>query len=125
MPGKAAYFLLNALNNARPYAFLDDAPLEERRAHAVQTRRAGDPADAHAVLDADAIARVRDEVGPDPRDADELHDTLLTCAFLLPDEASDADVTLLTAARRATRCALSLSHRRRGRSPGSGIPPQP
>jgi ATP-dependent Lhr-like helicase len=89
--------------NARPYAFLDDAPLEERRAHAVQTRRASDPADAHAVLDAAAIERVRDEVRPDPRDADELHDALLTCGFLLLDEVGEADASALAAAGRATR----------------------
>src|SRR5205085_12373337 len=90
--------------NARPYAFLDDAPLEERRAHAVQTRRANDQTDARAVLDADAIARVRDEVRPDPRDADELHDALLTGAFLLTQEVPAADAALLAARGRAT-CA--------------------
>jgi ATP-dependent helicase Lhr and Lhr-like helicase len=88
--------------NARPYAFLDDAPLEERRAHAVQTRRAGDPADAHGVLDADAIARVRQEVRPDPRDADELHDALLTCGFLLDGEVVQTDALSLAASSRAT-----------------------
>jgi ATP-dependent Lhr-like helicase len=89
--------------NARPYAFLDDAPLEERRAHAVQTRRAGDGGDAAlATLDPDAIARVRDEARPDPRDADELHDALLTAGFLLPDEV-DQGFDPLAAERRATR----------------------
>ena len=68
--------------NARPYAFVDDAPLEERRTQAVQTRRAGNPGDVGA-LDAAAIERVRDEVRPDPRDVDECHDALLTCGFLL------------------------------------------
>jgi ATP-dependent Lhr-like helicase len=74
--------------NARPYAFLDDAPLEERRAQAVQTRRATDPGSAGELgaLDADAIARVRDEAAPDPRDADELHDALLTAGFLTFEE---------------------------------------
>ena len=49
--------------NARPYAFLDDAPLEERRTQAVQTRRAGDPSSAGdlGALDPAAIERVRDE----------------------------------------------------------------
>ena len=70
--------------NAKPFAFLDDAPLEERRSHAVQTRRSSDPASAGDVgaLDADAIARVREEERPDPRDADELHDAMLTAGFL-------------------------------------------
>ena len=64
--------------NARPYAFLDDAPLEERRAQAVQTRGSGRGDGDHeaGVLDAQAIASVRDEARPDPRDADELHDAL-------------------------------------------------
>jgi ATP-dependent Lhr-like helicase len=90
--------------NARPYAFLDDAPLEERRAHAVQTRR---PAvldgDAAGTLDAAAIDRVRDEERPEPRDADELHDTLLTTGVLLEDEAAAALLAELAAAGRATR----------------------
>src|SRR5262249_50907842 len=74
--------------NARPYAFLDDAPLEERRAQAVYTRRAMDPAAAKEMgaLDAAAIVRVRDEARPDPRDADELHDALLSAGFLSADE---------------------------------------
>src|SRR5207253_2372009 len=75
--------------NARPYAFLDDAPLEERRAQAVYTRRALDPSSAADLgrLDAAAIARVVDEIRPDPRDADELHDALLTAGVLTEDEA--------------------------------------
>src|SRR4029079_4737607 len=58
--------------NARPYAFLDDAPLEERRTHAVQSRRAGRDDDSFGALDAAAIARVVDEARPEWRDADEL-----------------------------------------------------
>ncbi|MGH7518766.1 MAG: DEAD/DEAH box helicase [Gemmatimonadales bacterium] len=70
--------------NARPYAFLDDAPLEERRAQAVYTRRAFEPSAAADLgsLDVAAIARVRDEAWPDVRDADELHDALLTSGFI-------------------------------------------
>jgi ATP-dependent Lhr-like helicase len=70
--------------NARPYAFLDDAPLEERRTQAVYTRRALEPSSANdlGALDADAIARVRDEAWPDASSADELHDALLTSGFL-------------------------------------------
>jgi ATP-dependent helicase Lhr and Lhr-like helicase len=102
-----------AILNARPYAFLDDAPLEERRAHAVQTRRAGAGGDDHlAALDADAIDRVRDEARPDPRDADELHDALLTAGFLVdPTTAEDPAFecrdlfAVLSAAGRATRLA--------------------
>ena len=92
--------------NAKPYAFLDDAPLEERRSHAVQSRRTTDPGSTADVgsLDADAIVRVREEEHPDPRDADELHDALLTAGFLTCAEVEDIDPNLLaelTTARRA------------------------
>jgi ATP-dependent helicase Lhr and Lhr-like helicase len=86
--------------NAKPYAFLDDAPLEERRTQAVQTRMASDRAGSDmGVLDADAIARVRDEVRPDPRDADELHDALLTAGFLSSVEITIPAVELIDAGR--------------------------
>ncbi|HEX7284072.1 MAG TPA: helicase-related protein, partial [Vicinamibacterales bacterium] len=82
--------LSHEILNARPYAFLDDAPLEERRAHAVQTRRSSGDQDTIAlgVLDGSAIAMVRDEAAPDPRDEDELHDTLVTLGFLTAAEVS-------------------------------------
>ena len=82
--------LCHEILNARPYAFLDDAPLEERRAHAVQTRRTSDDKDAVAlgVLDASAIETVKDEAWPDPRDPDELHDALVTAGFFTPAEAA-------------------------------------
>ena len=89
--------------NAKPYAFLDDAPLEERRTQAVYTRRTGDT-DLSA-LDLTAIVRVREEERPEPRDADELHDALLTMGFLTADEAGAIDATLfetLVRTRRAT-----------------------
>jgi ATP-dependent helicase Lhr and Lhr-like helicase len=92
---------------ARPYAFLDDAPLEERRSHAVQTRRPSDARnDTLAGLDTAAIARVRDEARPDPRDADELHDALVTIGLLLDadlDAQSLAYLPALAAAGRACR----------------------
>jgi ATP-dependent Lhr-like helicase len=83
--------------NARPYAFLDDAPLEERRSHAVQTRRATDVSSAGdlGALDAEAIDRVRDEERPDPRDAHELHDALVTAGFLTPGELENVPPELL------------------------------
>ncbi|HEY0871995.1 MAG TPA: DEAD/DEAH box helicase, partial [Vicinamibacterales bacterium] len=91
--------------NAKPYAFLDDAPLEERRSHAVQTRRAArhDMGEVGA-LDADAIARVREEARPEPRDADELHDALMTVGFLTREELRDIPpefLAELAAAKRA------------------------
>jgi ATP-dependent Lhr-like helicase len=82
--------LAHEILNARPYQFLDDAPLEERRAQAVYTRRAFEPssADDLGALDPAAIQRVREEVWPEVRDADELHDALLTSGFLTDAEAS-------------------------------------
>ncbi len=68
-----------AVLNANPYAFLDDAPLEERRTQAVQSRRWLDPDTATSLgaLDPEAIARVRAEVTPTPATLEELHDALL------------------------------------------------
>ncbi len=94
--------------NARPYAFVDDAPLEERRAHAVQTRRPAEPGTAHGSLDAAAIARVIDEARPDPRDAEELHDVLLTAGFLREDEANAALLAALASHARATRAGDAI-----------------
>ncbi len=73
---------------ARPYAYLDDAPLEERRTQAVMSRRWIDPAAASDLgrLDGEAIARVRGEAWPDAATADELHDALLWLAFLTETE---------------------------------------
>ncbi len=76
--------------SARPYSFLDDAPLDERRTQAVLTRRALSPRDADEIgaLDADAVARVREEAWPDPRSADELHEALLWMGHVTPEEAA-------------------------------------
>jgi ATP-dependent Lhr-like helicase len=69
--------------NANPYAFLDDAPLEERRARAVSLRRVDpDLASGIGALDPAAIAEVRRQAWPDVRDADELHDVLLNLVVL-------------------------------------------
>jgi len=72
--------------NSNPYAFLDDAPLEERRTRAVQLRRTLTPEDAAGLgaLDPEAIAQVAEESWPVVRDADELHDALLTLIVLPP-----------------------------------------
>jgi ATP-dependent helicase Lhr and Lhr-like helicase len=83
--------------NANPYAYLDDAPLEERRARAVEMRRILPESVLQEVgkLDPAAIAQVRQEAWPDLRDADELHDLLLTLIAFpesvaggMPDTAS-------------------------------------
>ena len=70
--------------NANPYAYLDDAPLEERRARAVEMRRILPESVLEEVgrLDPAAIAQVREEAWPDVRDADELHDVLHTLIAL-------------------------------------------
>ena len=75
--------LAHEIINGQPYTFLDDAPLEERRSRSISLRR-GLPVDAHdlAALDPDAITRVRAEVAPDLRDADELHDLLLSTVVM-------------------------------------------
>ncbi|WP_339526473.1 DEAD/DEAH box helicase [Pseudomonas sp. EA_35y_Pfl2_R111] len=75
--------------NARPYAYLDDAPIEERRTQAVQSRRWSDPAsgDDLGALDAEAIDAVRQEAWPEVRDADEMHEALLSLGAITQAEA--------------------------------------
>jgi ATP-dependent Lhr-like helicase len=70
--------------NANPYAYLDDAPLEERRARAVEMRRVLPAAVLGEIgrLDPAAIATVCDDAWPDVRDAEELHDALVTLTVL-------------------------------------------
>ena len=82
---------LEALS-ARPYAFLDDAPLEERRTQAVMARRWRDPKGASDLgrLDPQAIAKVQSEAWPDPVNAEELHDALLWLGCLTEAEARAA-----------------------------------
>ncbi len=108
--------LAQEILNARPYAFLDDAPAEERRAMAVQSRSFMEPADAAELgrLDAAAIDNVCREAWPEARDADELHDALVVLGFLTDAEvarvgeaaAGDASwrhlLEVLTHGRRAT-----------------------
>ncbi|HET9402162.1 MAG TPA: helicase-related protein, partial [Candidatus Acidoferrales bacterium] len=74
--------------NANPYAYLDDAPLEERRARAVEMRRALPESVLEEVgaLDPAAIDEVRAEAWPDVRDADELHDALQTLVAVPCDD---------------------------------------
>ncbi|MEM8606380.1 MAG: DEAD/DEAH box helicase [Myxococcota bacterium] len=85
--------LAQEILNAKPYAFLDDAPLEERRTQAVMQRRWLDPTQASdlGALDAEAIARVRGEAWPDPRDAEEMHDALLLHHAFTSEEATGGD----------------------------------
>ena len=94
--------------NSNPYAFLDDAPLEERRARAVQMRRSlpADSAEGAGALDPEAIAQVAAGAWPPMRDADELHEAL--CGMcLLPAESGAAEfLQQLVAGRRATTLAI-------------------
>jgi ATP-dependent helicase Lhr and Lhr-like helicase len=105
--------------SARPYAYLDDAPLEERRTQAVMARRWLAPEEAEELgrLDAPAIERVRQEAWPDPANADELHDAVDWLGFLTAGEAEaepgwrkwldelarDRRVTSLTQSRKTSR----------------------
>ncbi|MBS01151.1 MAG: ATP-dependent DNA helicase [Gammaproteobacteria bacterium] len=90
--------LASEVLSAKPYAYLDDAPLEERRTRAVVSRRWLNPGEASdlAQLDADAIARVRAEAWPDTSTPDDLHDALMTLGFMTDRECEGevADVLL-------------------------------
>jgi ATP-dependent Lhr-like helicase len=95
---------------ARPYAFLDDAPLEERRTRAVMSRRWLDEESAAGLgrLDAAAIDRVRAEAWPTAENADELHDALLGIAFVTESEVGRCEqwaafMGTLTDAKRVTK----------------------
>ena len=104
--------------NANPYAYLDDAPLEERRARAVQMRQVLPESVLQEVgrLDPAAIAQVQQEAWPDVRDADELHDALLTL-IALPETAAQhqnpTDVIPSEDARNESRepCCLAAVHK--------------
>ncbi|HTV20915.1 MAG TPA: DEAD/DEAH box helicase, partial [Polyangiaceae bacterium] len=111
--------LSHEIINANPYAFLDPAPLEERRTQAIMTRRFFDPVKSSDLgrLDADAIARVKAEAWPAFASADELADALAVAGFLLESEglhggsgvSAGAALSLferLVEQGRATRAAL-------------------
>ena len=93
--------------NANPYAFLDDAPLEERRARAVAMRRSlpADLAGHLGALDEHAIARVAEESWPSVRDPDELHDALLTLVWI-PERQGAAWGSFLPALLDARRAVV-------------------
>ncbi|HET7015328.1 MAG TPA: DEAD/DEAH box helicase, partial [Streptosporangiaceae bacterium] len=94
--------LSHEILNGRPYTFLDDAELEDRRSRNVPLRR-GLPVEPHelARLDPAAIERVIEQVRPDPRDVDELHDLLLTLVVARPAEQWQDWFTELTQTGRA------------------------
>jgi ATP-dependent Lhr-like helicase len=105
--------LAQEILNAKPYAFLDDAPLEERRTQAVMNRRWLDPLEAGEFgrLDPDAIARVRAEAWPEIGSPDELHDALMLLGFIEEREGEtsrwNAFLDELIDARRATRARVN------------------
>ena len=121
--------------NANPYAFLDDAPLEERRARAVQLRRTlGTDGGEIGALDEAAIAEVAREAWPVVRDVEELHDALLTLGLVPPRPEWEAWFEALVAARRATRLhaesgattfwvATERTHLAQGVHPGGRLEP--
>jgi len=99
----------SSILGAKPYAFLDDAPLEERRTRAVTIRRTLAPEDAAGLgaLDPEVIARVRNEVLPRPRDADELHDLALCFGLVaIDDDELERFAAPLEADRRVLRIRL-------------------
>jgi ATP-dependent Lhr-like helicase len=90
--------------NAMPYAFLDDAPLEERRTQAVAQRRTLDTktVDVLGVLDPDAVARVREEAWPAPENAEEVHEALQWMGYVTRAEADKSGWTEWLEELRAT-----------------------
>ncbi|HLL19535.1 MAG TPA: crosslink repair DNA glycosylase YcaQ family protein, partial [Rubrivivax sp.] len=99
---------------ARPYAYLDDAPIEERRTHAVQNRRYGETpgsVDDMGRLDPEAIRSVREEAWPEPRSADEMHEALMSLGVVTAAEATantgwESWLAQLAADGRATQLLL-------------------
>ena len=99
--------LASAILNARPYAFLDDAPLEERRTQAVLNRRWDEPrsADDMGALDRDAIAAVAAEAWPAPLNDDEMHEALMSLGALAEGEIQTGWAPLLQGLARSGRAA--------------------
>ncbi|MEQ8953471.1 MAG: ATP-dependent DNA helicase, partial [Gammaproteobacteria bacterium] len=100
--------------NARPYAFLDDAPFEERRTNAIRNRSWADPGEVKdfSLLDQSAIDRVREEAWPQVSNEHELHDALLTISYMTAAEIAENNYTdlvhLLREARRI--CAIETGN---------------
>ena len=125
--------LAHEILNGRPFTYLDDAPLEERRSRQVTLRR-GLPVEARdlASLDPAAIERVREQVRPEVRDADELHDLLMTVLGHRPEAQWEALFGALVAAGRAVTlhapggdlwCAVERRPRLEALFPGAAATP--
>ncbi|TLY36408.1 MAG: DEAD/DEAH box helicase [Nitrospirae bacterium] len=106
--------LSHEILNSNPFAYLDDAPLEERRARAVQMRRSlpSDVSERLGALDVAAIAQVVDEARPEVRDPDELHDALLSLIWVPEDQAPEwkQHVAALVETGRAAVITAGQSH---------------
>src|SRR5262249_52101023 len=106
--------LAQEILTAKPYAFLDDAPAEERRTLAVMNRRFLDADTAADLgrLDQAAIDRVREEAWPSAENADELHDALMQLGFITAEEGAKNDWQVLfgelVSERRATVANVSV-----------------
>ncbi len=94
--------------NAMPYAFLDDAPLEERRTRAVASRRTLDvkTADVLGALDPEAVSRVREEAWPAPESAEEVHEALQWMGYATVAEAERSGWSDWLAELRNDGCVL-------------------
>ncbi|MBH3308458.1 DEAD/DEAH box helicase [Pseudomonas mosselii] len=109
--------LASAILNARPYTFLDDAPLEERRTQAVLNRRWNEvhSADDLGALDGDAIAAVQAEAWPQASNADEMHEALMSLGAIAQPEVEvnhGWSQLLLQLAKAGRACHLDVGERR-------------
>src|SRR4029079_9620760 len=110
--------LASEIVNGRPYAFLDNAPLEERRTQAVYTRRASERngSDGLGILDAAAIEKVKTEAWPEATNPDELHYALMLIGAMPPEEIprnarngnAEHFISTLMSENRATRILVPL-----------------
>ena len=104
--------------NARPYAFLDDAPFEERRTFAIRNRSWQGEEDAghYGHLDESAITRVTEEAWPLMRDAEELHDALYTAGFFVASELSAGELQPLWQTLQASHrvCSITINSEQSG-----------
>ena len=99
--------------SGKPYTYLDNAPIEERRTRAVSLRRVlPDDARDLGALDESAISRVADEARPDPRDAEEVHDALLGLVSIAEEHTRGWELWLreLQTDGRAARMAVGTEH---------------
>jgi ATP-dependent Lhr-like helicase len=112
--------LASEVLSAAPYAYLDDAPLEERRTQAVQNRRwNAEDADDLGRLDPEAIAAVREEAWPQVRSGDEMHEALTLLGFVTVEEVAG------NAGWQERLDALARHHRATRLAPASNLPGTP